>query len=49
MENVLLFVLSFGAIPVLLFVSFQLFNRLVSHFTSEKYPENEDEMGNLLS
>jgi len=43
MGNVLLFILSFGAIPFIFYISYQLFNRLVSHFSSEDYPELEEE------
>jgi hypothetical protein len=47
MENVLLFVLSFGAIPFMFFVCFQIFTKLMNSISAEENPELEDDKWNV--
>jgi hypothetical protein len=43
MENVLLFVWLFGAIPFMLFVCSQIFTKLMNSISAEENPELDDE------
>lgn len=47
MENVLLLVLSFGAIPFMLFVCSQIFTKLMNSISAEENPEIEDDKLNV--
>ena len=43
MENVLLFVWLFGAVPFMLFVCSQIFTKLMNSISAEENPELDDE------
>ena len=47
MENVLLFVLSFGAIPVILFVFIQIFTKCMNSISAQENPDLEDDKVNV--